>query len=509
MTDQTPYSQKKDRHQSAIWLLIILAGSVSLTETLVMVLLPMMPPMSAANATLLDAALLSILLFPIFYFLVFRPLILSIAERKQAEEALRESETRFRNMADQAPALIWMADTQNLGTWYNLHWLKYTGRTMEQELGFGWIDGMHPNDRERCANYCQIAFDARQRFEMEFRLRRADGSYGWVADVGTPRFDDKGQFLGYIGYCWDINDRKAAEARLQLAASVLTHAREGIVITDADCNIIEANDAFSRITGYSREEAIGKTPRMLQSGRQTQEFYAAMWKALTENHHWTGEVWNRRKNGEVYAEILTISAICDQAQITQNYVALFTDITSMKEHQQQLEHIAHYDALTNLPNRVLLADRLQQAIVQSQRRNQLLAVLYLDLDGFKAVNDTYGHEIGDELLISVSQRMKTVLREGDTLARMGGDEFVAILADLEQPQDYELILERLLQAASAPVTVGAAVLYVSASIGVTLYPQDDADADILLRQADQAMYQAKQSGKNRYCLFSDVASTAG
>jgi diguanylate cyclase (GGDEF)-like protein len=226
-----------------------------------------------------------------------------------------------------------------------------------------------------------------------------------------------------------------------------------------------------------------------------------MWQALLESNHWTGEVRNRRKNGEVYAEMLTISTIRDSAQLIQNYVALFTDITSMKKHQQQLEHIAHYDALTDLPNRVLLADRLQQAILQSQRHNRLLAVLYLDLDGFKTVNDTYGHKIGDELLICVSQRMKTALREGDTLARIGGDEFVAALVDLEQAQDYELVLERLLLAASEPVKVSDTILQVSASIGVTLYPQDSADADILLRQADQAMYQAKQSGKNRYHLF--------
>jgi len=336
---------------------------------------------------------------------------------------------------------------------------------------------------------------------MEFRLRRADGSYGWIADVGTPRFDNNEEFLGYIGYCWDIDNRKAAEARLKLAANVFTFAREGILITDAHSNIIDVNDTFTRITGYSREEVLGKNPSMLHSGRQNTAFYAEMWQALSEKSHWHGEVWNRRKNCEVYAEMLTISAVQDAADITQNYVALFTDITSMKEHQQQLEHIAHYDPLTDLPNRVLLADRLQQAIAQSLRYSRQLAVLYLDLDGFKAVNDTYGHEVGDELLIAVSQRMKEVLREGDTLARVGGDEFVAVLVHLDQENNYLQILERLLQAASNPVTVADAVLHVSASIGVTLFPQEDADADTLLRQADQAMYQAKQSGKNRYQLF--------
>jgi diguanylate cyclase (GGDEF)-like protein/PAS domain S-box-containing protein len=491
----------KEPRQSAVWMLIVLAVSVFIIEVLVMVLLSSLPAMSDAAKTMIDAATLSILLFPIFYFLVFRPLIDNITERRMAEEALRESEIRFRKMADHAPALIWLADTQNMGVWYNKHWLDYTGRSMEQELGFGWMDGMHPDDWARSAAYCQASFDARNKFEMEFRLRRADGSYGWVADVGLPRFDEKGAFLGYIGYCWDIDDRKASEANLRLAANVFTYAREGILITDAHGSIIDVNETFSRITGYSHEEALGKNPRMLQSGRQTPEFYTAMWQELIENGHWTGEVWNRRKSGEVYAEMLTISAVQDNDKITQYYVALFTDITSMKEHQRQLEHIAHFDALTGLPNRVLLADRLQQALSQSQRRKQSLAVVFLDLDGFKEVNDTHGHKMGDELLIVVSQRVRSALREGDTLARIGGDEFVAVLVDLEQPGDCEPLLDRMLQAASAPVQVGELILNVSASIGVTIYPDDNADADILMRHADHAMYLAKQAGKNCYRLY--------
>jgi diguanylate cyclase (GGDEF)-like protein/PAS domain S-box-containing protein len=294
---------------------------------------------------------------------------------------------------------------------------------------------------------------------------------------------------------------QASHDKLQLAASVFTHAREGIMITDAKGVIVDVNETFTRITGFSREEAVGQNPRMLNSGRQSTEYYAAMWRALLETGQWSGEVWNRRKGGEVYAEMQTVSAVRDSAGQTQNYVALFSDITPMKEHQRQLEHIAHYDALTLLPNRVLLADRLQQAILQSQRRRRSLAVVFLDLDGFKAVNDRHGHAIGDSLLITLAQRMKAALREGDTLARMGGDEFVAILVDLEQTQDYDPVLDRLLLAASAPFDAGASVLQVSASMGVTVYPQDGSDADLLMRHADQAMYAAKQAGRNRYHLF--------
>ena len=240
---------------------------------------------------------------------------------------------------------------------------------------------------------------------------------------------------------------------------------------------------------------------MLKSGRQSAEFYAAMWQVINTSGYWTGEVWNRRKNGEVYAETLTISAVKDKSSKVSHYVALFADITRIIEHQGQLERMAHYDVLTSLPNRVLLADRLTQAMVQSHRHHNLLAVVFLDLDGFKYVNDTYGHDIGDELLIIASLRMKEALRNGDTLARVGGDEFVAVLTDLSTIEDCNPILERLLLATSEPITVREVILHVSASIGVTIYPKDGADADLLIRHADQAMYKAKQLGKNRYHLF--------
>lgn len=295
-----------------------------------------------------------------------------------------------------------------------------------------------------------------------------------------------------------------AEARLHMAASVFTHAREGILITDTQGNIIEANQVFTDITGYSREDVLGKNPRLLQSGLHDQDFYSALWRSLVETGNWYGEVWNRRKNGELYAAMMTISAVQDLHGITQNYVNLFTDITPLKEHQRQLEYIAHYDALTGLPNRVLLADRLKQAMARSHRTGRALAVLYLDLDGFKAVNDQHGHDTGDQLLVNISHRLKEVLREGDTLARIGGDEFVVVMADLEKPDDYEAVLMRLLNVAAEPVTLNQHLLRVSASIGATRYPQDTADADQLLRHADQAMYIAKQAGKNCYHLF-DVA----
>jgi len=303
----------------------------------------------------------------------------------------------------------------------------------------------------------------------------------------------------------DITRRKQEEEKIKLAARVFSYAREGIIITDAWGTIVDVNEAFTRITGYSREEVLGKNPRILNSGRQEKTFYESMWNALAAEGHWSGEIWNRRKNGEVFAELLTISAMRDERGKAQQYIALFSDISAIKEHQSQLERIAHFDALTGLPNRVLLSDRLQQAMAQTQRRGQLLAVVYLDLDGFKEINDGHGHDAGDHVLITLAQRMKHMLREGDTLARLGGDEFVAVLIDLENTSASVPLITRMLGAAAQPMQRGAASLQVSASLGVTFYPQEqDIDADQLLRQADQAMYHSKIAGKNRYQIFDSV-----
>jgi diguanylate cyclase (GGDEF)-like protein/PAS domain S-box-containing protein len=302
----------------------------------------------------------------------------------------------------------------------------------------------------------------------------------------------------------------------QLTASVFTNAREGIVITDTSGKILDINSTFTDITGYSRQEAIGQNPRILRSDRQGPEFYAAMWSDLISKGYWSGDIWNCRKNGELFAALLTISVVRDAAENTQHYVALFTDITDIKDHQRQIAHMAHYDSLSNLPNRILLVDRLRQAMLQCRRREHCLAVAYLDLDNFKEINDEYGTGVGDELLIAVADNMRSALRDEDTLARIGGDEFVAVLVDINDPQECYPVLKRLLEAASILNTVSVArsdgerevQLKVSASIGFTFYPQDDVDADQLLRQADHAMYQAKQAGKNRYHLFDVVHDAA-
>lgn len=302
----------------------------------------------------------------------------------------------------------------------------------------------------------------------------------------------------------NITEFKVAEEKLSLPAKVFSHAHEGIMITDSAGIIVDVNDAFTNITGYSRKESIGQNPLFLKSDRQSPDFHEDMWDEIKRNGFWVGEVWNRRKNGEVYAEIQNISSVCDSEGEIQNFVSLFSDITNIKNYQSQLEKIAHYDALTHLPNRTLLSDRLAQTLLHSQRQKKSVAIVFLDLDGFKAVNDAHGHAVGDKLLITMCNRMNDTLREEDTLARFGGDEFVAVLADLDNIYDCEPLLERLLLAASAPVFVDNTLLSVTASLGVTIYPEDNVNADLLIRHADQAMYVAKDMGKNRYHLF-DIA----
>jgi diguanylate cyclase (GGDEF)-like protein/PAS domain S-box-containing protein len=318
----------------------------------------------------------------------------------------------------------------------------------------------------------------------------------------------------YRHFLANMASSKSSQLR---AASVFTHTREGILITDATGRIIEVNDAFTVITGYSRDEAMGQNPRLLQSGRHDAAFYAAMWRDLTDQGYWSGELWNRRKSSEVSAHVMNINAVRDDAGVTQHYVALFSDITASKVHQNELEHLAHFDTLTGLPNRLLLGEQLRLAIGQCQLSQQMLAVAYLDLDNLKSINDTYGHEAGDAVLVAVGAGLKSALRNGDILARIGGDEFVVVLVGLSQPDDCLAVVDALLLAATLPVTlangmdIGAAdsplEVRVSTSIGVTFFPQDDVDADVLLRHADQAMYLAKQAGKNRYHLF-DVAHDA-
>jgi len=295
--------------------------------------------------------------------------------------------------------------------------------------------------------------------------------------------------------------RQQAEKGLKLLARVFSDTHEGITITDANKVIVDVNPAFCDITGYSREEVVGKNPGLLSSGRHNVQFYTDMWQTIEQHGYWQGEVWNRRKNGKIYAELLSISTLWNEAGDVINYVGMFSDITQNKKQQEELTLMAHYDVLTGLPNRALFIDRFHQAIAHSQYSETQLAICFLDLDKFKPVNDNYGHDVGDQLLIQVSERIKGCLRQEDTVSRQGGDEFALLLGDLLSVEDCHQTLDKIHHALVQPFVINNIEHTISASSGFTLYPMDDGDIDTLLRHADQAMYQSKQLGRNQYYLF--------
>lgn len=318
--------------------------------------------------------------------------------------------------------------------------------------------------------------------------------------------DDASSLRKAIRYSLLRHERDASE---RLALTVFNYAREGIMITSAEGTILEVNAAFSRITGFSREEAIGRSPNLLKSGHHTAEFYQQFWDKLFETGHWEGELWNRRKSGEVFVENMTVSAVRDPSGEITQFVALFTDVTEQKELQTRLEHLAHFDALTDLPNRVLFNYRLNQSAAYAERHATRIAVAYLDLDGFKPVNDHHGHAAGDLVLKKIAERMQACLRNEDTLARLGGDEFALVLESVKVPDQLGGLLERLLDAIRQPVLWEGHELKVTASIGVSFYQQEPKiDIAELLHQADEAMYLAKEKGKNGYAFHPAVAQVS-
>ncbi len=291
------------------------------------------------------------------------------------------------------------------------------------------------------------------------------------------------------------------ESQLRLAASVFANAHDGIMITDANGTVLDVNRAFSRTTGFSPDEMIGKRPRRLRSGRQGPEFYVALWDSLRKRGYWRGEIWNCHKDGHHFAELMSISAVYDAFGSLTHYVAIYSDITPLKESQQRLEHLAYHDDLTGLPNRVKLGQRIEEAKAQALRTAKAMAICFLDLDNFKPVNDQFGHQHGDRLLVEVAARLNACLRRGDTVARFGGDEFALLLVDLDNDAQAEDLLSEVLERIAQPYRIGEVQSLISASIGYTLFPDDKGDTDSLFRHADQAMYQAKQEGRNRFHRF--------
>jgi diguanylate cyclase (GGDEF)-like protein/PAS domain S-box-containing protein len=431
-----------------------------------------------------------------------------MVEEKSAR--LRQSEELLRTLIESIPDPIQFKDGEG-------HWLE-SNQSALQAFGLEETDWKGKTDRElaeiadphyraallRCRETDEAAWQKNGVSRVEEIVALADGSELNFDVIRRPLFSEKGVRKGLVVIGRDITELKRAEAGLRITASVFDNSQEAIVITDADNFIVNVNPAFTHITGYGRDEVLGRNPRMLSSGHQDSAFYSDMWASLNDKGAWRGEIWNRRKSGEIYAELLSVSVIRDDAGKVQRHVAVFSDITYFKAHEAELSRVANYDALTGIPNRRLLVDRMGQSIAYARRSGRMLAICYIDLDGFKVVNDRYGHEAGDRLLVDITRRMQEVLREGDTLARLGGDEFVVLFNELSRESECFQVLDRIMQTIAAPMQIDEFQIAVSASIGVTFYPADDEDGDTLLRHADQAMYIAKQGGKNRYHLYDAV-----
>jgi two-component system CheB/CheR fusion protein len=318
----------------------------------------------------------------------------------------------------------------------------------------------------------------------------------------TPYHDNSRKELGGVVITiTDITEKKQVEEKLRLSASVFEHASEATVITDGANQIISVNPAFTAITGYGPDEVIGKNPRFLSSGKHSQDFYKQMWAGLLATGNWAGEIQNRRKNGDVYTEWLSINVLRDENGTVNRHIAVFSDITEAKRAKETIERQASIDALTGLPNRNLIMDRLGQMLSSSRRGGRLFAVMFMDLDHFKAVNDALGHAAGDELLIKVTHRIRDAVRECDSVGRMGGDEFIVLLNDISSAQDIIPIANKILAELGRPLVVAERTLQTAASIGITVYPMDGDSVETLLKNADSAMYEAKKNGRNNYCFF--------
>ena len=345
-------------------------------------------------------------------------------------------------------------------------------------------------------------------FSEERHYRRRDGSLFWALVSGCA-LDPLRPGEGSIWVYADISARKEAEEKLRLSATVLEHIADAVMVVDIEGVIVAVNPAFTQITGYTEAEAVGRHSSLTRSERHDEVFYQTMWDELIASGFWRGEIWRRRRNGELYLEWLTISAVRDTHALTTHYVGVCSDITQVKQAQEKLDHLAHHDPLTALPNRLLFHDRLQHALPRAARDREQLAILFIDLDRFKNVNDTLGHHIGDELLQQVAEQLSARLREGDTLARLGGDEFIVLLENVDGQYGATQVAEKLVSMFEQPFLVAGHELFVTCSVGVSLFPDDAQDLNMLIRNADVAMYQAKARGRNGYRFYAPSMTGEG
>ena len=429
-----------------------------------------------------------------------------LSERRKMEGALSRSENNLRTLIHTIPDLIWMKDAEGVYLSCNYRFEQFFGKAEKDIIGHTDYDFVDKEIADSFREYDRIALMSDSpSINEEWATFKNDGHRELLETTKKPVFDDHGELVGILGVSHDITQRKQAEIELRIAATAF-ESHEGMCITDARGIILRVNRSFTDITGYSAEEVIGQNPRILKSGHQDVNFYTAMWQKINSTGAWEGEIWNRRKNGEIYPEHITITAVKDEKGIVTNYVSTLIDITLSKAAADEIKHLAFYDPLTRLPNRRLLLDRLRQALSSMARNNKSAALLFIDLDNFKILNDTLGHDIGDILLQQVAIRLESCVREGDTVARLGGDEFVVMLEGLskdsiEAAEQTETIGRKILLSLNQIYQLGSHEHHNTPSIGATLFNNNSQSIDDIMKQADIAMYQSKKAGRNTLRFF--------
>ncbi len=423
-----------------------------------------------------------------------------ITASKAANQALKASEKKYQSLFQSASDAILVADPEN---WC----ISEANPKAAQLLGIDTPTLLSLKITDLCTQG-DMTFSALIRafkegktsFQGQFYLLSKKGQSIPIELSAQELTLQNNQYI--IISIHDLSFQVDAEERLRQSAVVFENSLEGVIITDASTRILSINNAFTRITGYTEAEVLGQKPAILHSGRHPQSFYDDMWETLRTSHHWKGEIWNRRRNGETYPQLLTITSIFDKQGNLVNYVAVFSDLSALKASQQALEHQAHYDALTGLPNKLLFEARVLHRLEQLDTYTGHLAILFLDLDHFKNVNDSLGHLAGDHLLVCACERLKQCIRRDDTLARLGGDEFIILMENIQQVQESALMAEKLIQQFEAPFHIAGQDVYISVSIGISLAPQNGQSYDLLIRNADTAMYRAKAEGRNTYQYYS-------
>lgn len=428
------------------------------------------------------------------------------ASRASAELERRRNEAQMRTLSkaiEQSPVSVLITDTKGN--------IQYANKTLCETTGFEVSEVLGKTPRIFKSNtyspdfYENMWLKIRNDHEWHGELlnRRKDGSTIWESVSIFGILDETRKVTNYVGLKENITARKEVEKRLQLAATVFDSTAEAIIVTDQSDLIQMVNPAFTRITGYTLEEVIGKNPSLLNSGTHGSDFYSSMYDCLNKTGRWEGEIWNRRKNGEIFPEWMSIVRIKDEKDTVIQSVAIFNDITRKKQNEELIFKQANYDLLTGLPNRSLFMDRLKGALQHAKRDGKLVAVLYIDLDGFKWVNETLGHAIGDQFLKIISKRLCKCVRESDTVTRLSADHFIVILTDIANICDVESVIQKIIEKLKIPVEFDHSDASVTASVGVTLFPEDASEPDVLLRNADSAMHLAKAQGSNTYCFFTE------